>query len=69
MSKFYECVVPFTYEAENPTDAARQFIANIQNNPNWYVLVKECEKFENTFTVDTETGECETKSTDNYNTL
>jgi len=54
----YECTVSFTYEADNPADAANQLITNIQANPNWFVNVKQLETSEE-FTVDTETGECE----------
>jgi hypothetical protein len=66
MSKIYECVISFTYEAENPVDAANQFIANIQNNPNWNVLVKDCDNFNRTFTVDTETGECSSNAREDF---
>lgn len=56
MSKLYECSVSFTYDAENPQEAANEFLANLQNNPNWFIHVHECETF-NHFTVDTETGD------------
>lgn len=54
----FECMVSFTYDAETPADAAKQFIANIQNNPNWFVKVKEIETNKN-YTVDTETDDTE----------
>jgi hypothetical protein len=56
--KIYECTVSFTFETDSPTEAANEFIANIQNNPNWYVNVRNVETNDR-FTVDTETGECE----------
>lgn len=58
-SKMYECQVSFTYEATDPVDAARQLIANIQNNPNWFISVNSVDNPNHKFTVDTETGECE----------
>ena len=61
--KTYECTVSMCCDATDPADAANRFIANIQDNPNWYVRVREMrpdgsllEKF---VTVDTETGETE----------
>ena len=50
--------VSFTVETDSPTEAANEFIANIQNNPNWFVNVRNVNTNEK-FTVDTETGECE----------
>ncbi len=58
MTKLFECQVSFTYDTDNPAEAAKQFIANIQANPNWYVSVKDIDTGEK-FTVDTETGEVE----------
>jgi hypothetical protein len=58
-NKLYECQVAFTYEATDPVDAARQLIANIQMNPNWFVTVTDTDNPEHKFSVDTETGECE----------
>lgn len=49
----FECSLSFTYEADSPEDAARQFIANIQSNPNWFVDVKNLENGK-TATIDTE---------------
>ncbi len=53
--KLYECTISFTYEAEEPVDAANQFIANVHVTPDWYVLVKDTETGEQC-TVDTELG-------------
>ena len=52
-----------SYDATDPVDAANQFIANIQTNPNWYVQVRE-RRLDGSLmgkivTVDTETGETE----------
>ena len=58
-TKQYECQLAFTYEATDPVDAARQLIANIQNNPNWFVSVNSVDNPNHKFSVDTETGECE----------
>mgnify|MGYP000645586172 CR=1 FL=1 len=58
-NKLYECQVAFTYEATDPVDAARQLIANIQINPNWFVTVTDTDNPEHKFSVDTETGECD----------
>lgn len=55
----FECSVSFTYDSDNPAEAARQLIANIQNNPNWYVNVMEVKPDGKSYTVDTETGEVE----------
>ena len=49
----------FTYDTDSPEEAAKQFIANIQNNPNWFVGVREVAPEGKSFTVDTETGNCE----------
>ena len=57
-NKLYECQLAFTYEATDPVDAARQFIANIQINPNWVVTVTDADEPNHKFTVETETGEC-----------
>ena len=54
----YECSLSFAYDAENPVDAAKQFIANIQANPNWTISVKNTETGKK-FSVDTETNEVE----------
>jgi len=59
MAKTYECTVSFTYDTDSPEEAAREFIANIQNNPNWFVGVCEVAPEGKSFTVDTETGDCE----------
>jgi hypothetical protein len=59
MAKTYECTVSFTYDTDSPEEAAKQFIANIQNNPNWFVGVREVAPEGKSFTVDTETGDCE----------
>jgi hypothetical protein len=59
MAKTYECTVSFTYDTDSPEEAAREFIANIQNNPNWFVGVREVAPKGKSFTVDTETGDCE----------
>jgi hypothetical protein len=59
MAKTYECTVSFTYDTDSPEEAAREFIANIQNNPNWFVGVREVAPEGKSFTVDTETGDCE----------
>jgi hypothetical protein len=59
MAKTYECTVSFTYNTDSPEEAAREFIANIQNNPNWFVGVREVAPEGKSFTVDTETGDCE----------
>jgi hypothetical protein len=59
MAKTYECTVSFTYDTDSPEEAAREFIANIQNNPNWFVGVREVATEGKSFTVDTETGDCE----------
>jgi hypothetical protein len=59
MTKTYECTVSFTYDTNSPEEAAREFIANIQNNPNWFVNVREVAPEGKSFTVDTETGETE----------
>lgn len=39
--KEFECTISMSYLADDPIDAAKQFIANIQTNPNWYVQVKD----------------------------
>ena len=54
----YECSVSFVYDAENPTDAVNQFIANLQANPNWIVAVTDITTKE-IFIVDSETGDIE----------
>lgn len=54
--KLYECSVSFTYDAENPQEAANEFLANLQNNPNWFIHVRDTETQTN-FSVDTETGD------------
>ena len=59
MAKTYECTVSFTYDTNSPEEAAREFIANIQNNPNWFVGVREVAPEGKSFTVDTESGEVE----------
>jgi hypothetical protein len=59
MTKTYECTVSFTYDTNSPEEAAIEFIANIQNNPNWFVNVREVASEGKSFTVDTETGETE----------
>lgn len=59
--KTFECSVSFTYDAENPVEAAKQFINTIQSNPNWYVDVREVGLKGKTYTVDTKTDECEEK--------
>ena len=59
MAKTYECTVSFTYDTDSPEEAAREFIANIQNNPNWFVGVREVAPEGKSFTVDTESGEVE----------
>jgi hypothetical protein len=64
-NKLYECQVAFTYEATDPVDAARQLIANIQMNPNWFVTVTDTDNPEHKFSVDTETGECESSENSN----
>mgnify|MGYP007071610348 CR=1 FL=1 len=56
----FECSISFTFNANNPVEAAREFIANIQNNPDWFVDVKNT-KTGKKFVVDTETGETESK--------
>ena len=61
--KTYECTLSMSYDATDPVDAANQFIANIQTNPNWYVQVRE-RRLDGSLmgkivTVDTETGETE----------
>lgn len=58
--KLYECKVSFTFDANNPLEAAQQFLANIQTNPNWFVDVKDVDNGAE-FTVDTEDGSVETK--------
>lgn len=55
MEKRYECKISFTYDAESPEDAARQFMANIPN-ADWYVEAKEIGTGKITV-VDTETWE------------
>lgn len=56
--KLYECTISMSFNADDPADAANQLIANVQNNPNWYVKVINLETRE-VVTVDTETGETE----------
>jgi hypothetical protein len=58
--KLYECKVSFTFDANNPLEAAQQFLVNIQTNPNWFVDVKDVDNGAE-FTVDTEDGSVETK--------
>jgi len=57
-NKHYECLVSFSYDAKNPVEAAKQFIANIQANPNWYVQVREI-KTGKAVIVDTKTSKIE----------
>lgn len=49
--KTYETLISFTYEAETPQDAVKQFMTNIPL-ANWDVSVKDIETGE-TFTIDT----------------
>ncbi len=65
-NKLYECQVAFTYEATDPVDAARQLIANIQMNPNWFVTVTDTDEPNHQFSVDTETGECSQAARDDF---
>jgi hypothetical protein len=65
-TKQYECQVAFTYEATDPVDAARQFIANIQTNPNWVVSVIDTDNTNHKFSVDTETGECSQNAREDF---
>lgn len=58
-NNLYECQISFIYEAVNPVDAARQFIANIQSNPNWFVSVHKTNDVNKKYIVDTDTGEIE----------
>jgi hypothetical protein len=52
MSKEYETIISFAYEANNPVDAAQQFIDNIPH-ATWFLTVKDTETGKE-FTVDTE---------------
>lgn len=52
MEKRYEVTISFTYDAESPEDAVRQFMGNIPN-ADWYVHAKELES-KKEFIVDTE---------------
>ena len=37
----YECTVSFTYDADSPEDAAKQFIANLKSNDSWFIDVRD----------------------------
>lgn len=59
--KKYETLISFTYNAETPQDAAKQFIENIIAIPDWYVEVKDIGTGAK-FTVDTANYSVEAKS-------
>lgn len=63
--KVFHCTVTMSYDANDPIDAAKQFIDNIQSNPGWYVDVKEIDDSGNwivgNYIVDTANGEIEIK--------
>lgn len=50
--KHFEVTLSFSYHAETPEDAVKQFIANIPV-ANWYVSAKDIDSKE-TFIVDTQ---------------
>lgn len=54
----FECTASMTYQAAEPSVAARDLIANIQWNPEWFVQVKDLDSGRK-FTVDTLTGAIE----------
>lgn len=50
--KEYEVAISFTYTADNPIEAAKQFIANIPLS-SWYVTVTDTE-IEKEYLIDSE---------------